>query len=290
MKIYFKINQMKFLSIIIVLELILSSIFLAAPSLKNHFLNKQPSVLGTKDLAQDNASPTDTPTDTPTDQSSPIDTSTPQDTSVPIDASSPTDTSSPIDTSLETATPEESATPIVTEIPNTEAPTESPTETPIETSSESANITETSPLSDQTLSALDSSSITTDTTGIDQNVVQQVQDQNQQVSQATTPETQVQTSVNAGQTDIQTINSSLTTTSLANINLATQDLSQHVDNSLTALNQTSSDQKPVLKQAVTNFCTNTDISLRSAEEMVLEESEQDMEIVRAKCINVLNQQ
>ncbi len=261
---------MKFFSVVVVVELMLSLIFLTA---------KHPAVLGAREIAQVDTSATDIPTDTPTDQ--PVSSYT----STPIDTSSPIDTSTPQDTSLEAATP------IETSIPFTETPIETLLESPVPTSLESASSeVEVSPLSDQAIAVLDSSSTITNINNVDQNVIQQIMEQNQQSDTAITPEKQVQTSVNAGQTDVQTIGSSLNKSNFSNVNLITEDLSQHIDKSLSVLNQTFSDQKLVLKQNLTNLCTNATISLRSSEEMVLEESEQDMEMVRAKCFNVLNQQ
>lgn len=321
---------MQFLPLVVVFQLILSSVLISIPNLRSHSSSQ---VLGTQLAQTDSSTNTDTTTPT-TDNSSSTDSTNTQNNPSPADQGSasqnstdntvqPTDQSpTPSNTDqLESPSPEETTPPTTTSdtenatsIENPASPTPgspseqsspfptdssspqttpeitpNPSSSPAPTGNPGDQGTQTPALSEQVMTVLDPASVVSNPT-VDQNVEQQLQNQNQAVLQAVTPEAKTAVSINSGQQDLGVINNALKKDQFSDVSVVTQDLGQHIDQSLGAINQTPPQQSGALRQNLVSFCTQTDAALRSAEEMVPEELEQDIEINRAKCLNITAQQ
>lgn len=267
---------MLFLPVILVFQLTLSIFLLSHPSINQQA--NQRKVLGITKLAQDTTSDTSNgPTqDTSSESPSPASDVTSNNQANPTDQSqnNPTPTESP-----------NSSMPDVTnQIFNSSSPS---SENPLFPSSnpQSANQPEANQ-HDSSGIVLNPDETTSNPDNVNPATVKEAQEQDKNLDEANTPEVKADISIANALKEVKQIDRSVTQDNFADVNFVSQRFSNQIDETLNIIAQLPSDKAANLKQSLKSFCSQANLVLQSVQLSVPEESEPDLELDRAKCLNV----
>lgn len=291
---------MRFLPLIIALEIISSSLLLnvstnsASASRVRHVIK---SVLGTSIIAQDvqntNTSSQDQTAPTPADTSNqPADTP-----AQPPDTSTPTPTDTPAADQLNTDQTNPSTVPAADQInvqqapegnPPSETPSESPSPTETPQPSEMPTTTEETSSQMQTVAAGNIVTNSEDLVSAPEGISSQAEnkaDQEDKSLENVTPQQESSLLINYASDKISDINANIKTNDYSTASFLTQRLNDQINQTQNIIN-TNSSAAPLAKQNLIKFCDKADLVLKTEQLAVPEELEQDIEIARAKCLNL----
>lgn len=116
--------------------------------------------------------------------------------------------------------------------------------------------------------------------------VAEVSKEEQKLNQTTDPAAQTKVLLDFSKDKVADINNFIKSDDQASVNFASQRFDQQLTRISDNLNNLSGDKAKSLRSQVADFCRQTDLSLKSAQLMVPEEAEQDLEINRARCLNL----
>ncbi len=138
----------------------------------------------------------------------------------------------------------------------------------------------------QTAAVLNPSDVLNSMEEISQQSQQEVAKEEQQINQTTDIADQTKLLINFSIDKIKDINDSIKSDDFATTNFASQRFNYNLDRAINNLQNLPVAQAKLLQKQLTNLCNQADFILKSAELSVPEEAEQDLEINRAKCLNL----
>lgn len=264
--------------LIIAVEIIASAIMVSHNPFNDH------NILGTK-LAQIEIPPDSSPQDsslTPP-QEAPVQSPTAE-TASPEPVSQPPDL---FNTSNIENYPEPS-------IPPAESLQDQPSPTPLSSSStENALEPETEPTlstvdfsSTQQTAVLDPDQLLTTPDSVSEKNAQDVQKEEEQLAQNTSPEVQASLILNFTKDKPAQIDQSIRSDDFGSANFAVARMGDFVDRIQELIKNLPLSQGSSIKRDTENLCKKTDYLLKSVQLMVPESSEQDLEITRGKCLSI----
>lgn len=167
---------------------------------------------------------------------------------------------------------------------------------PSPTSSENAStfpdttaLTATSPdliNSSASVAVTDPSSLIANPQQIDETVMQKAKEEDQVLAQPHTPQQAATTLISFAKDKVIGIDTSLKTNDFATSSFLTQRLNEQLDQATQAVNNVSSPQTVQAKQSLQAFCKQADLALKTEQISVPEDLEQDVIIVRGKCLDI----
>ncbi len=138
----------------------------------------------------------------------------------------------------------------------------------------------------QIASVLNPSDFLNSQESINQQAIDEAKTEDEQIRQVSDPGEQTKLLISFAVDKVKDINNSIKNDDFASTNFASQRFDADIDRAVANLQNLPPDQSKQLKKQLINFCTQADFILRSAELSVPEEVEQDLEINRAKCLNI----
>lgn len=186
----------------------------------------------------------------------------------------PTDTLEPLQDQTPPEIPTEVQTETETESPPTEEPTDSPPEQEVGTSVQTldpaifSNVTEKSPadkLFEQTIN--------------------EVQNENEQLDNAKTPQEQANLLVQFEANNVQTLNTNMNTNKFDDVAFTAEKLSYQIDKTIDIIQNLNPKDAQEFRNKIDTICKNTEYLLRPGELVVPESLEQTLEVTRGKCFN-----
>lgn len=302
---------MPFLSVILVAEIIFASIALninpgntnRRPLLKQ----KQSNILGVQLAQTDSADNTQStpPSDSSvnTNDSQPPTEQTSQNSQTAADNSSSNNPAAPTQSSSNPAyfndivntanQPEDTSTPQPQISESQQNPSETPREVTIVPSvsegvSPEAEPSPTIPVSfpNQTAAVLDQNDLLNTPENINTQSIDEAEKEEDTISQTTDPEDQTKLLINFAVDKVKDINNFIETDDFASTNFASQRLNAQIDKAMENLANLTPAKAKQLQKQLANFCSQADYILKTVELSVPEDAEQDIEINRAKCMDI----
>ncbi|GEM_PF-1837013 len=168
-----------------------------------------------------------------------------------------------------------------------ETPTSLPATLPEETGSVTPSPTANSPESSvsQTEAILNPENVANNTEHIDKESVDAVKKEDDSISQAQTSDEKEKLLITFAKDKVNDIEKNLKEDDFTTTAFATTRLTDEIDRATQQIQQAPPAQREKLTQQVSVFCREADLQLKNQQLSVPEESEQDMEISRAKCFD-----
>lgn len=268
----------------IAVEIIASAIIISHKPLNT------PNVLGTKlaqtvdvppdQSAQADSSPADNP---PSDQPQTPPNDAPTPTQQPEPSPQPTPPS-PDSFSTNSMQNYPDTSPSPTEIPQDQPPSAPSDNTPGQESTNSQPLIDFS--ASQQTAVLDTNQILTTPESISEKRSQDVQKEEAQLAQKTSPESQAPLVLNIIKDKPVQIDLDIKSGDFGSANFAASRMGDFVDKIQEIIKNLPPYQSSSIKKDIENLCAKSDYLLKSAQLMVPENSEQDFEITRGKCLSI----
>ncbi len=137
----------------------------------------------------------------------------------------------------------------------------------------------------QTMSLLNPADLISSPENINHESIEEAQKEEKKLAEAQTPAEQTELLIHFAKDKVRDIDTFLRIDDFASTNFAVQRLSLDIDKALETIQTMPLFQQFSLKKQLTSFCKQADEILRSAELLVPEESEQDIEMSRGACLN-----
>lgn len=138
----------------------------------------------------------------------------------------------------------------------------------------------------QTASVLNPGDLLNSPEAINQQSLDEAKKEDELIGKTGDPAEQTKLLISFAVDKVKDINNSIKNDDFASTNFASQRFDADIEKAVANLQNLPPNESKQLKKQLTNFCTQADFILRSAELSVPEEAQQDLEINRAKCINI----
>ncbi len=125
-----------------------------------------------------------------------------------------------------------------------------------------------------------------DTAALSPRVVDQIQQENDQVAQAETPQEQVPLLLDLAGRNVSELHDFLARDNFSDISFLTRHVSDQIDQALTQVGSLDQAHRGNLKQELATFAQKAEPVLRAEQLVVPEKMEQDFEIIRSKLLNI----